>query len=235
MKLGIMQPYFFPYLGYFQLLHAVDKWMVHDDVQFIKQGWIHRNRILLNGSPHYMTIPLTRMSTDTRIDQADIHRPTFEKWKPKLFRLLQSAYRRAPYYDAVQPMVEATLNHDTSSVAEMALESLRQVCRYLEITTPMTKTSFEAPNLVGLKGAEKVQALCRQEHAESYLNLIGGVSLYDREAFASQGTTLQFLQLNEIRYPQFGEAFVPNLSIVDVLMFNPRERVQELLQEYRLQ
>jgi hypothetical protein len=235
MKLGIMQPYFFPYLGYFQLLHAVDKWMVHDDVQFIKQGWIHRNRILLNGAPHYMTIPLARMSADTRIDQAHLHEPTFEKWKPKLFRLLQSAYRRAPYYDAVQPLVEATLNHDTTSVAEMAMESLRQVCRYLGITTPMVKTSSKAPELVALKGQDKVLALCRQERAQTYINLIGGVSLYDREAFSAQGITLQFLQLNEIHYPQFGEPFVPNLSIVDVLMFNPKERVQELLQEYRLQ
>jgi len=227
--LGIMQPYFFPYIGYFQLLAAVDRFVVYDDVTFIKQGWINRNRMLINGEAVFFTVPLANKSSSTAIrDTAVSDAPEHRRWAEKLLKSFDNAYRRAPHFAETYPVLERVLTNATSRVAELAVDSIRAVADRLQISTPIVETSSVYGN-ADLHGEERVLAICRAEQATRYVNVSGGRELYSRERFAAEGIDLRFIQPRAIEYPQFGGPFVPWLSIVDVLMFNPVERVREFL------
>jgi hypothetical protein len=233
-KLGIMQPYLFPYLGYFQLMRAVDRFVVYDDVAFIKQGWINRNRILVNGQPSYFTVPIRHASSfapihDTVIDDQGQH----ARWREKTLKTIDNAYRRAPQFGVVFPLVEAVLMRPTNRVAELAVASLRAVAGLLEIPVDWVESSARYGN-AHLKGEERVLAICRAEGAADYVNAAGGRELYGQDRFEAEGVRLHFLQPRHVEYRQFNHAFVPWLSIIDVLMFNPVETVRTLLGEYDL-
>jgi hypothetical protein len=227
--LAIMQPYLFPYIGYFQLLAAVDRFVVYDDVTFIKQGWINRNRMLINGKPAFFTIPLTNQSSavairETRISDAPQHRT----WPEKLMKSFDNAYRRAPEFLPTRPLVEGVLARATWRIADVALDSIRTIAERLEIRTPIVPSSTVYGN-AHLHGEDRVLAICKAEKASSYINLSGGRTLYSRERFAAEGIELRFIAPTPIEYQQFGEPFVPWLSIVDALMFNPVEHVRGFL------
>jgi len=228
-KLGIMQPYLFPYLGYFQLMSAVDRFVVYDDVAFIKQGWINRNRILINGQPSYFTVPIKHASSfapihDTLIDDHGQH----ARWIEKTLKTIDNAYRRAPQFSVVFPLVEGVLARPTNRVAELAVASLRAVAELLEISAEWVESSAQYGN-AHLKGEERVLAICRAERATDYINATGGRDLYGRDRFEAEGVRLHFLQPRQVEYRQFNHPFVPWLSIVDVLMFNPVETVRKFL------
>jgi hypothetical protein len=228
-KLGIMQPYLFPYIGYFQLLRAVDRFVFYDDVAFIKQGWINRNRLLINGRASYFTVPVSHASSftlirDALVDDGSQHR----RWIEKTLKTFQNAYRRAPEFVRVYPMVESVFAKPTSGVAELAVASLKAVAAFLDIGTEWVESSTRYGN-AHLKGEERVIAICRAEQATDYVNAAGGKELYSREPFEASGLRLHFLQSRAIQYRQFGDPFVPSLSIIDVLMFNPIAAVQAFL------
>jgi hypothetical protein len=234
MKLGIMQPYLFPYIGYFQLMHAVDRFVVYDDVAFIKQGWINRNRILINGCPSYFSVPVRHASSfrairDTLIDDDPEHARCVER----LLKTVGNAYRRAPEFARVFPIVEAVLTRATDRVADMAVASLRAVADLLEIRTDWVDSSARYGN-GHLKGEERVLAICRAERATDYVNASGGRELYTRARFEAAGLRLHYLQSRAIEYRQFKNPFVPSLSIIDVLMFNTRDTVRRFLDLYDL-
>ena len=224
-----MQPYLFPYIGYFQLLRAADRFVVYDDVAFIKQGWINRNRLLINGRPSYFTIPVKHASSftlikDTMVDAEGQH----ERWIQKTLKMFDNAYRRAPQFARVFPLVEAVFMKPTGRVAELAVASLKAVAEFLDIRPEWVDSSTKYGN-ADLKADERVMAICRAEGATEYINATGGRELYGREHFEARGLRLQFLEPRPIQYRQFGEPFVPSLSIIDVLMFNPVETVNEFL------
>jgi hypothetical protein len=227
--LAIMQPYLFPYIGYFQLLAAVDRFVIYDDVTFIKQGWINRNRMLINGEPAFFTVPLAHRSSavairDTRISDSPQHR----EWPEKLMKSFDSAYGRAPEFAPTRPLIERVLARATPRIADLALDSIRAVAERLEIRTPIVATSTAYGN-AHLQGQDRVLAICKAERASRYVNLAGGRALYSRERFQAEGVELRFIEPRPIEYRQFGAPFVPSLSIVDVLMFNPVERVRQFL------
>ena len=224
-----MQPYLFPYIGYFQLMHAVDRFVVYDDVTFIKQGWINRNRLLINGEASFFVVPVKHASSfslirDTLIDDDPQHR----RWVEKLLKTFDLAYRRAPEFARVFPLIEAVFTRSTTRVAELAMESLKIVSDYLEIRTPWVVSSAAYGN-AHLKGERRVIDICRIEDASAYVNPSGGTDLYSRERFAAEGLALAFLKPRLQEYRQFKEPFVPWLSIIDVLMFNSRDACRELL------
>jgi WbqC-like protein family len=234
MKLAIMQPYLLPYLGYFQLLHAADRFVIYDDVAFIKQGWINRNRILINGRATYFTVPLRQASSfrliaDTQIDDG----PQNHRWRDKMLKTFENAYRRAPCFERVFPLLEDVIRRPAAGMKGMALAGIDVVARYLDIRTARVESSSVYRN-AHLSGQDRVLDICRAERAVSYLNPIGGTQLYDREAFARAGLTVKFLKPLSIEYKQFGAPFVPDLSIVDVLMFNPPETARGFLDRYEL-
>ncbi len=231
MKIGIMQPYFFPYLGYWQLIKVVDKYVIYDDVNYIKNGWINRNFILLNGQKHLLTLPLDGASPFELINNTKIIQN--EKVKLKLLRTLSNAYSKAPFYNEIYPIVEATIMHKSLNISEALIYSIRNIVEYLDLDTEIIISS-EIKKKLELKAQDKVIDIVKYLEGDTYINAIGGQELYNRDDFKSDGIDLYFLKMNNISYQQLKNDFVPNLSIIDVLMFNSPEAVREMLDDYEL-
>ena len=228
MKLGIMQPYFMPYIGYWQLMAAVDTYVVYDDVNYIKGGWVARNNILLNGQKHMFTITLNGASPNKLFKEITI-KDDFKKFS----RLIESAYRKAPYYAEVSTLLEKIYSYKDKSLGAFMLNSFQVVLDYLDIDTKLVLSStIEKDNT--LRGKEKVKHICQLLGADTYYNAIGGQELYDKNDFRADGIDLYFVQTNLTPYVQLGNDFVPGLSMIDVLMFNNPIKVKQLLTNYKL-
>lgn len=234
MTLAIMQPYLFPYIGYFQLMHAADRFVVYDDVNYIKQGWVNRNRILVGEEPYLFTMPLAEASSFAPIDQLILHATMYPKWRGKFLSTLRQAYARAPYRDSVVGVVEAVLPTGTARLREVLLSGLQQVQAYIGANSVLIPTSRPFGN-DHLNGTDRVLDICKHELADTYVNAIGGKALYDKAAFKAEGIDLFFLHSRPMQYAQGKQNFVPNLSILDVMMWNPPEQIKEWLAEYDLE
>lgn len=230
MKLGIMQPYFFPYIGYWQLINAVDKYVVYDDVTYIKGGWISRNNILLNNSKHMLTLPLVSPSSFKKINEIDITKEI--KMKEKVIKTIKTAYLKAPYYKDIIPFIERLFDSNTN-IATLNYNAILEINNYLEITTEVLLSSaIEKDN--SLKGQDKVLHINKVLGADIYINAIGGKKLYSKDKFEEKNIKLFFLQTGDIKYKQYNDEFIPNLSIIDVLMFNDKKKIQDFLNNYTL-
>ena len=234
MKLGIMQPYLFPYLGYFQLINVVDKFIFYDDVNFIKQGWINRNKILLNGNTFLFTIPLENESSFKLIKETHTTEKLFKEWKMKFDKNLLQAYKRAPYFEIVYDLILNYFKINSLDIAELASESINLVCDYLGINTERVKSSTQYYNNTNLKGTDKVIDICLKESANDYFNQIGGRELYSRERFLEKELNLYFICPQMKPYKQFNNDFIPSLSIIDVMMFNSKDEVLKMLDGYNV-
>lgn len=230
MKVGIMQPYFFPYIGYWQLLNAVDKYVVYDDVNYIKNGWINRNRILINGQPHWFTLPLNKASPFNLINEINIS--SENKVKENMLKTLHMAYHKAPFFNEVFPLVEKTIFYSLN-LSESLFFSIQEITKYLGIRTELILSSTLNKDNT-LKGKNKVLSICKLLNADVYLNAIGGQDLYDKQEFQEHDLKLEFLQTDKVIYKQLKNQFVPNLSIIDVLMFNSAEQIKQMLDNYTL-
>ncbi|MBS1575517.1 MAG: WbqC family protein [Bacteroidetes bacterium] len=233
MKLAIMQPYVFPYIGYFQLVSAADKFVIYNDVYYIKQGWINRNRILLKGAPHLFTIPVTGASSFRLIREIKLSPDLFIKWKQKFFKLLHSAYAKAPHYSAVIALVKEAFNKEAATISELAVNSIKSTLSYLQIPAKLILSSATYTNQK-LAGAERVIDICLQEKASIYINAPGGMELYDKSYFQSWGIELKFIKPGNIVYKQLEGEFVSALSIIDVMMFNSVSDIRVMLNNYTL-
>jgi hypothetical protein len=234
MKLGIMQPYIFPYIGYYQLIQAVDRFVVYDDVAFIKQGWINRNRILLNGEPHIFTVPLSNASSFVTIGNTEINQNIYPTWKNKFLKTITPSYSKAPYYNEVFDLVGSILNGHCDTISTLATDSLIAVCSYLNITTEFVRSAQPYQNS-DLKAKDRVIDICKKEKADIYINPIGGKELYDKTDFKQSGLELFFLRTGNIRYNQNTTEFVPWLSIIDVMMYNSPETIIGFLNDFDLE
>lgn len=222
MRVAIMQPYLFPYIGYFQLIGAVDLFIVYDNIKYTKKGWINRNRMLLNGSDVTFSVPL-RGDADHLDVRARFLAPEFKR--DKLLAQLRGAYARAPQFAAVYPLLERAVRCPDDNLFGYVHHTLRCTCEHLGLATPLRVSSTVAID-DGLRAQDKVIALARAVGATTYVNSIGGTELYEREAFRAHGLDLRFLRARPFEYRQFGGPFVPWLSIIDVLMFNPLDVVR---------
>lgn len=231
MKLGIMQPYFIPYIGYWQLMNAVDKYTIYDDVNFIKGGWINRNRILVNGEPKYFNIPMLGASPHKLINEVEVNHN--EKLKNKNMRVIEGAYQKAPYYNEVKDLLEKIMNGEQKSISDFILNSFKIINEYLEIDTELILSSTLNKDC-SLKGQDKVLSICELLGATEYYNAIGGQELYSFEEFKKHGIDLKFLETGKIEYKQFHNEFQSNLSIIDVMMFNSKDKIKEFLNQYTL-
>lgn len=229
--IAIMQPYFLPYIGYFQLLAAVDKFVVLDDVNFINRGWVNRNRLLLNGVTHTFTVPLCGASQNKLICDIELVREL--NWRDKLTRTIRQAYGQAPCYARVSALIGCLVDYPSVRLDEFLLNSIRQIVNCLSLEVEIVSTSRIYQN-AHLKGQERILDICRQERADVYINPIGGESLYDRASFLEQGIKILFLRSRPVRYPQGKHEYIPWLSILDVLMFNEPSAVRQLLAEMDL-
>lgn len=231
MKLGIMQPYFFPYIGYWQLMNAVDVYVIYDDVNYINRGWINRNRVLNNGEPMYFNLGLLGASQNKLINEIQVNPD--EKLVEKNLRTLQMLYAKAPYFNQVYPLLKQILTNKESNVALYLQRSFEIICEYLGIKTKFILSS-QIPKDNSLKGQDKILEICKILQADEYYNASGGQELYDYERFEKEGIKLGFVKANLSTYQQYKNDFVPGLSIIDIMMFNSPERIREMLGEFEL-
>jgi hypothetical protein len=215
-----MQPYFMPYIGYWQLVTAVDRMIVLDDVAFIRRGWINRNRILVAGAAHRFSLPLRQASQNRPINQIEL--ATDAGWWQRFRSTLAQSYRRAPFYEETLAVLEPILSEGRGPLLPFLLHSLRSVSAHLDIRTPLVAASVVDPEH-RQRGQERILGLCRHEGAAAYLNLPGGRTLYDPLRFRDAGMELRFLVPRERPYAQLGGGWIPWLSIIDLLMHLGRQ------------
>lgn len=228
MKLGIMQPYFFPYIGYWQLIKAVDKYVVYDDVSYIKGGWINRNNFLINGQKKLFTIQLNGVSSYKNINEIEI-KDDFSSFR----KMLQINYGRAPFFKDCFQLIENILFYENRNLGMFLFNSIKVVSEYLDFDTDiLLSAEIEKDN--NLKGKEKVLQICKLLGADEYYNAIGGQALYDKSDFFNNGVKLSFVETNITPYKQFKNEFVGGLSIIDVLMFCSKEVVSRMLSNFEL-
>ncbi|OOZ40380.1 hypothetical protein BOW53_07865 [Solemya pervernicosa gill symbiont] len=227
MKLGIMQPYLFPYIGYFQLIHAVDTFVVFDDVNFIKGGWINRNLILARTHKQLITLPLHGASSSKLINEINVDK------KHKMLKSIRQNYSKAPYFEVVYDLLEEIITNQENNLARYLEYGLNKICEYLALD-PEWYISSKLQKDNGLRGQAKVLAICEELGATHYINLPGGKLLYEDAVFADRGLQLSFIQPREVRYKQFSKEFIPNLSIIDIIMFNNKEQCEKILEAYDL-
>ena len=230
MKIGIMQPYFLPYIGYFQLLNAVDKYVIYDNIQYTKKGWINRNRILQNGKDLLITVPVEKDS-----DYLDIKDRLVSNGfdRQKLLNQIREVYRKAPYFDSVIPFIESIIKLDENNLFLYIYNSVKTVCEYLNIDTEIIISStLDIDHSV--KGQYKVISICKKLGATDYYNAIGGQELYNVEDFKKENIDLYFLSAYPVEYKQLKNEFVPWLSILDVMMFNSVDEIKTILENYKL-
>lgn len=248
MKVAIMQPYFFPYIGYFQLINSVDKFIIYDDLNFIKKKWINRNRILIkNIGPDFITVPLLDKSSSRKISETLID--DSQNWRDKLKKTIRMNYKKARMFNEVFPFIEQIIDYKTDRIAELNFNLIKSICQHVHIKTLIDNESpiysdlekrLSDPGFItsyypGLDvKTARILDICKKENADTYHNAAGGMSLYSPGDFSRYGIELRFIKTKPFKYMQFSSAFFPDLSIIDVLMFNSPEEINSLLANFEL-
>lgn len=226
-----MQPYFLPYLGYFQLMNAVDEFVIYDNIKYTKKGWINRNRFLLNEKDELFSVALKKGSDSLDVREREIS-PIFER--DKLLNQFKSAYVKAPYFESAMSVISKIILFQENNLFEYIFNSIKIICIYLNIQTKIIISSTIRIDHSNLKAQDKVIAICKELKSDTYINPIGGLELYNKEVFDKNEVKLYFLKMEDVKYTQFGQNFIPNLSILDVLMFNSKEQVTDYLSKFNL-
>jgi hypothetical protein len=231
MKIGIMQPYLFPYLGYWQLINVVDHYLILDDVTFIKQGYINRNSVLSGGKAMPFNIVVQGISSNKLINEHELNGDP--KWKKKLLKTIAQNYAKAPEFNNAFPLIESCINHAETNLAKYLAFQIRAIAKFMHCNTKISLSSEICPkNELG--GQARIIEVCKQMDANTYINAIGGKELYSKASFKEEQIALQFLEMERVEYKQFQEAFMPHLSIIDVLMFNSSTSLSLLLSQFKL-
>lgn len=228
MTFGDQQPYLFPYIGYWQLMNISDIYVIADSVQFIKRGYINRNNILMNGKAHLFTLEVLGVHLGLLINEIEVGRNA-----EKVIKSIYYAYRKAPHFKEVFPMIEQILLNDEKNLAKYVGNSIESVARFLDMNTRFIYES-DLQLDASLKAQAVIINIGKRLNADRYINAIGGQALYDKDSFLKEGIQLKFLKTGHIEYKQFNNEFVPNLSIIDVMMFNSKDKIKEMLTKYTL-
>ncbi len=235
MTIGIMQAYFLPYIGYFQQIHLADQFVIYDNIEFSKKGWIHRNRFIQNGQAKYFSLSLKKDSDYLDINERFLSEQFLKKDANKLVAQISNAYRKAPFYKETIPLVEKCFKKEESNLFQFVFHSILSVCGHLEIDTRLLISSQLGVDHRSLKGQEKVLSINKALKADIYVNTSSGKDLYQKEDFAQAGIELKFYDCKAIQYDQFdGMEFIPYLSIIDYLMFNGKANTIKALDDYEL-
>lgn len=235
MKIGIMQPYFFPYIGYFSLIKYVDKFIFFDTPQYISHGWVNRNRILdQKGNPDYITVPIKKVSRETPIKEIEISMD--KNWRETIVGKLSVYKRKAPNYDAVINFVKDILyGSEYSNLSELNCMSIERTCEMIGLTNDFSV--FSKMDLqIGQVNAPDEWALyiTRALQGDIYVNPPGGQSFFDKEKYESNNIKLQFLESRLRPYIQRIGRFEPGLSILDAMMFCKNDEIKDMLEDYRI-
>ena len=232
MRLGIMQPYLLPYLGYYSLIKNTDRWIVFDEVQYIRHGWIERNRILKPGEGwQYIAVPLQKHNRDTLIKDVLVKQ---DDWRDKIFRQIDH-YKKAPFFAQAIGVLKDAFDIETESITKLNAHVLQHTCNYLGIDFNYSifsemQLAIDPVNDAGEWALNISKAL----GAQTYINPPGGMEIFDQKKFENAGVELKFLKIELEPYAQRRQSFEPGLSILDVMMFNSPERINEMLDNYQL-
>ncbi|MBN1005314.1 WbqC family protein [Amphritea pacifica] len=228
MQLAVMQPYLFPYIGYFQLIYAADIFLIYDDVSYIKQGYINRNRVLSSTGEIRFTVPVPGASSNRLISDLK-----FSADVGKVLKTIEQSYSKAPYFKTVFPLIRQCMEHDDRRIASVCLKSFEAIFAYIGLKKEIKKTS-EIDYERSQSALDRLIELCCKFETDSYINAPGGRSLYNKSDFATHGIELKFIDSYPVEYRQGSNEFIPNLSIIDLLMNCSSEEVVTLLGEYEL-
>tara|TARA_B100000315_G_scaffold167018_1_gene155567 strand:+ start:138 stop:872 length:735 start_codon:yes stop_codon:yes gene_type:complete len=243
MKLAIMQPYFFPYIGYFQLINAVDKMLLYGNVTYRKRDWVNRNQLLnkSNGKAFFITAPIQSGSSNKLI-KATLLSPD-NSWKNKLLKDVYMNYKKATFFDETYPLIERLVSNSAVDLMSYNVDAISNICHYLSINTELLANDIFYTDIENELISENIPAseikteriikLCKKHNATQYINPIGGTELYNKQAFSSKGIALSFIQSMPVEYNQFGNC-IPNLSIIDVLMHLGISASQLFLTKYEM-
>jgi len=228
MIVGVMQPYLFPYLGYYQLAYHCDKFVFYDDVNFITRGYINRNNVLSQGKALRFTVPVIKASQNTRINEL-----YFSSDVRKILATMKHSYQKAPYFSDVFPFIESVLLNSKRNVAEITSQSITKVFDYLDISKKFYMSSQLDYNR-DMDAADKLISICEKLKSTNYCNSLGGQVLYSKKYFLNKGVELNFINMGAVTYSQGKHDFINHLSIIDVLMWNSKADVIKLLSKYNL-
>lgn len=223
------QPYFIPYLGFWQLVNAADLFLIGDNYNFIKRGWIQRNRILVNGQPHFLGLEVKHITSFRKINETEFVDFDVGRKLSTVYR----AYRKAPEFDAGYDLMKKILDNPERNVAEFLTSSIQTICKFLGITTKFVRSS-EIPGNDSYKREYRIYDFCQRLGGDTYINAVGGQDLYHFDDFEKHGVTLKFIHPNIRPYRQFDNEFVPGLSILDVVMFNSLDAIKDMLNDFGL-
>jgi len=233
MKLGIMQPYLFPYIGYFQLINHVERWIAFDDVQYISKGWVNRNRIIHPDNEkqwQYITVPAKKHSRSTKINEIEITDNV--DWKSEIIGKLSIYKKKAPNYSITKEFVEECLSFDADNLSDFIINAIRQTCAYVDINTKIDVQSEMGLVIQDVahpgQWALKISEQCG---ASEYVNPYNGASIFAKQEFDARGIKLRFLKSRLSPYIQRQGFFTPGLSIIDVLMWNDHLAIKEMLND----
>lgn len=232
MKIAIMQPYIFPYIGYFQLINAVDVFVFYDDVNFIKSGWINRNQLLVNNEANLFSIPLQKVSQNKLINET--HLAYDSKWLTQFYTTLTLNYKKAPFFEPTFELIKSIFETSHSTIADLCIDSIIKTSNHLGLNTVFETSSEKYHETKGMEKAERLINICQSNQINTYINPAGGRELYQKDTFSKQGIDLLFIKNELTPYPQFNNDFVPGLSIIDVMMFNNKEDIKKMLNQYHL-
>lgn len=232
-KVAIMQPYLFPYIGYFQLIKSVDVFVFYDDVNFIKRGWINRNKLLINGKESMFSVPLSKASQNKKINEVEV----LKEANPllQLLKTLEINYKKAPNFEAVINLVKDISRMPYRTISDLAINAILIISNYLGLRVSFQISSEKFADTKGLAKADRLIKIAKLLKAEKYINPIGGLNLYSKNYFKNHEVTLCFLKSEMVYYKQFKNEPIAGLSILDVLMFNSKEETIKLIEHYKLE
>ena len=228
-KIGVMQPYLFPYAGYFGLINSCDKILFYDDVNYIKKGWINRQKILMNGSDYMFSVPVKKVSQNKFINEIELLND--KKATDKILKTIESVYKKAPYFNEVYPIIKKVFTEDNTNLDELVISSIVSVCQYLDIPINWERSSKAEGNTCGMERASRLIQITKNQGFSNYVN-VGPSELYTKENFKENGINLFFNKHNVKEYDQWGGPFVSHLSSIDFLMFNSKRKCKEIILSY---
>ncbi|MDE4453835.1 WbqC family protein [Psychrobacter sp. DAB_AL62B] len=227
MILAVMQPYLFPYIGYYQLVYASSIFIFYDDVNFIKQSYINRNNILANGKALRFTLPVLGASSNVPIESLE-----YSDGK-KILRTIAQAYSKSPYFYDVFSMIESVFSQENRSVTHINRMSIQVVFEYLNIDKKLL-TASQINYDRTQERADRLLELSKMHSCDQYINSQGGKKLYQKGYFEEQGVELNFIETEIQPYSQNSDEFIPYLSMIDILMNCSKDDIVEMLSSYKL-
>lgn len=231
-KIAITQPYIFPYINYFHLIQSVEQIVFYDDINYIPGGWINKNRILLSNRDHTITIPVKQSSQNNKTNKTEL--AINEKFTKKTLKTLEHAYKKAPYYNEIMNLICETFTPEHKTISDLAISSIVKTFEYLDSPIKFHRSSILAPETINEGKSERLVSITKKLDASNYVNVEWGNKIHKKEYFYRNKVNLLFLKSGEIKYTQFENEMIPNLSIIDALMFNSKEEVLNFFQKYVL-